>query len=77
MGIGKAFQDNPILVGCLGILFAISLICCSGALAIWFLADKAVETHSNAPSASITATIKKLQSRFSSDLLDKIHVEHK
>jgi len=40
-------------------------------------ADKAVETHSNAPSASITATIKKLQSRFSSDLLDKIHVEHK
>ena len=37
-------------------------------------ADKAIETHNNAPTASINATIKKLQSRFSSDILDKIHV---
>lgn len=40
-------------------------------------ADKAVETHKNAPTASISATLKKLQSRFSSELLDKIHVDHK
>jgi len=39
-------------------------------------ADKAVETHNNAPTASISATLKKLQSRFSSELLDKIHVDH-
>lgn len=40
-------------------------------------ADKAVEIHHNTPTASISATIKKLQSRFSSDLLDKIHVDRK
>lgn len=38
-------------------------------------ADKAVETYNNYPTASINATIKKLQSRFSSELLDKIHVD--
>lgn len=37
-------------------------------------ADKAVETYSNYPTASISATIKKLQSRFSSELLEQIHV---
>lgn len=40
-------------------------------------ADKAVETHPHYPTASINATIKKLQSRFPSDLLDKIHVDSK
>jgi len=39
--------------------------------------DKAVETHNNTPTASINATIKKLQSRFSSELLGKIHVDAK
>jgi len=39
-------------------------------------ADKAVEIYNNYPTASITATIKKLQSRFSSELLDKIHVDN-
>lgn len=38
-------------------------------------ADKAVETFTNYPSASISATIKKLQSRFSSELLEQIHVD--
>jgi hypothetical protein len=37
-------------------------------------ADKAIEIHDSYPTASINATIKKLQSRFSSELLDKIHV---
>jgi len=37
--------------------------------------DKAVEVHANYPTASINATIKKLQSRFSSELLDQIHVD--
>lgn len=37
--------------------------------------DKAVETYSNYPTASISATIKKLQSRFSSELLEQIHVD--
>lgn len=36
--------------------------------------DKTVDTYNNYPTASISATIKKLQSRFSSELLDKIHV---
>jgi hypothetical protein len=40
-------------------------------------ADKAVEAHSNYPAASISATIKKLQSRFSSELLEQIHVDPK
>lgn len=40
-------------------------------------ADKAVETHTNYPTASISATIKKLQSRFSSELLEQIHVDQK
>jgi len=40
-------------------------------------ADKAVEIHNNYPTASINATIKKLQSRFSSEILDKIHVNSK
>lgn len=38
-------------------------------------ADKAVATHANYPTASIAATIKKLQSRFSSELLEQIHVD--
>ena len=39
--------------------------------------DKAVEDHENYPTASINATIKRLQSRFSSELLDQIHVDAK
>lgn len=39
--------------------------------------DKAVETHNDYPTASISATIRKLQSRFSSEILDKIHVDPK
>jgi SEC-C motif len=38
-------------------------------------ADKAEETHISYPTASISATIKKLQSRFSSELLEQIHVD--
>lgn len=37
-------------------------------------ADKAVETHKDCPAATINAAIKKLQSRFSSEILEKIHV---
>ncbi|MDD5759602.1 MAG: SEC-C domain-containing protein [Desulfobulbaceae bacterium] len=37
--------------------------------------DKTVTTYNNYPTASISATVKKLQSRFSSELLEKIHVD--
>ncbi len=40
-------------------------------------ADKAVEKHADYPTASITASIKKLQSRFPSELLNQIHVDSK
>jgi len=38
-------------------------------------ADKAVETHTTYPTATISGTIRKLQSRFSSELLEQIHVD--
>lgn len=38
-------------------------------------ADKAVQSHPGCPTASINAAIKKLQSRFSDDFLNKIHVD--
>lgn len=37
--------------------------------------DKTVMVHPNYPTAAISAAIKKLQSRFSSELLEKIHVD--
>ena len=40
-------------------------------------ADKAVESYKNYPSATINAAIKKLRSRFPSELLDKMHVDAK
>ncbi len=40
-------------------------------------ADKAVETHSNYPTASIHSNIKKIHSRFSNEILEKLHVDAK
>lgn len=37
-------------------------------------ADKTVEPHKDCPAAAINAAIKKLQSHFSSEILEKIHV---
>lgn len=39
----SAIKENPLLFGCLGILGFLSLLACSGAVAMYFLADEIAE----------------------------------